>query len=171
MNHSFGKHALVTAVAIVALLCMTWPAQALKVTTGGMGKHLLFAQWTTMNYRDTYIAIHSPLGIKAHTMNEPMNIVSVMIRDGGMPELTEKMYGGGEVKRAASLANLRICLTPGDTWTAVISAGDDGGSMLTVGDAGECDSSVHIADEEEPARGEDPSMMAMIPMAGGTGHD
>ena len=65
MNHSFGKHALVTAVAIVALLCMTWPAQALKETTGGMGRHLLFAQWNTMDYRDTYIAIQSPLGVKA----------------------------------------------------------------------------------------------------------
>ncbi len=166
MNHSFGKHALVTAVAIVALLCMTWPAQALKVTTGGMGKHLLFAQWNTMDYRDTYIAIHSPLGVKAHLMDQPMNMVTIMIRDGAMPGLTKAMYGGAEVKQAASLAELRICLTPGDTWTAVLTAGDDDMSTLMVGDAGECDGSVHISAADEPGRGEDPSMAPMTPEMG-----
>ena len=68
MNHSFGKHALVTAVAIVALLCMAWPAQALKELPRVEWASTCFsAQWTTMDYRDTYIAIHSPLGVKAHT--------------------------------------------------------------------------------------------------------
>ena len=166
MNHSFGKHVLVTAVAIVALLCMAWPAQALKETTGGMGKHLLFAQWTTMNYRDTYIAIHSPLGVKSDLTMQDMNMVTVMIRGGGMPELTEKMYGGGEVKQAASLAEFRICLEPGDTWTATLTTDGAKGSMLMVGDAGECDSSVYITDADMPGRGEDPDMVPMVPKMG-----
>ena len=142
MKHLFGKHVLVTAVAVLAVLCMMWPAQALKVTTGGVGKHLTFAYWTTMGYRDTYIAVYSPLGVKNLAADEPKNIVTINIRDGGAPEeLTAEMYGGVEVPRPKSLASFDICLDPGDSWTAVI-VGDGDDSMLVVGNPGDCDGDV-----------------------------
>ena len=125
MKHLFGKHALVAVVAVLAVLCMTWPAQALKTHSGGVGHHLLYSYWTTADYKDTLIAIHDPLGVKKTFGG--MNLVTVVVRD---------MMGG-------ELAMFDICLADGDSWTAGISSSEmEGMSMLTVGNEGECDGEI-----------------------------
>ena len=126
MKHLFGKHALVAVVAVLAVLCMTWPAQALKTHSGGVGNHLLFSYWTTADYKDTLVAIHSPLMV-TKDFGDSMNLVRVVVRD---------MMGD-------ELSMFDICLTPGDSWTAGISSSEmEGMSMLTVGSDGQCDGEI-----------------------------
>ena len=94
-----------------------------------------------------------------------------MIRDGGMPDID-----GGNVWRRRSddklhrSQNCASASTPGDTWTATLTADGEGGSTLMVGDAGECDSSVYIADADDmPGRGDDPGYGTHDPDDGGHG--
>lgn len=119
MSQLLKKFALLTACAVLALCFATRPAHAQSVAMGGAGEHLLFAYWSTENYTDTWVAIRSPLGVRVS--GETMNVVRVVIRNDM-----------GEAAR-----DFKICLKPGDSWTATLSMGN-----LMVGDAGECDANV-----------------------------
>ena len=67
MSQLLKKFALLTACAVLALCFATRPAHAQEVTEvadGGTGEHLLFGYWSTANYMNTWIAVHSPLGVR-----------------------------------------------------------------------------------------------------------
>ncbi len=122
MSQLLKKYALLTACAVLALCFATRPAQAQTVAMGGTGEHLLFAYWSTADYTNTNVNIHSPLDVRDKPSDETMNVVRVVIRDA---------MGKGQ-------ADFKICLMPGDSWTATLSM--DG---LMVMDGGGCDESVH----------------------------
>ena len=153
-----GQYALVTACVAGALLLATRPAQAEK-TTNGLGTQLLFSYWTTERERDTYISIQSPLGVQQLTQNQRRNVVRIVVRAGDVPGFTttaaSTAHNAGGVNdpwrylannrdpRPRQLAMFDVCLLPGDTWTATITANAAGdGSMLRLGDPGQCDGEV-----------------------------
>ncbi len=116
MSQLLKKYALLTACAVLALCFATRPAQAQMVESSGTGEHLIFAYWSADMYTKTNLNIHSPLGVM--DSGETKNVVRVVIRDDM-----------GEAK-----ADFKICLMPGESWTAALSGG-----MLQVEDGGECD--------------------------------
>ena len=122
MSQLLKKFALLTACAVLALCFATRPAHAQTIASGGTGEHLLFAYWSTANYTNTNVNIHSPLDVR--DSGETMNVVRVVIRDA---------MGEGA-------ADFKICLKPGDSWTATLSM--DG---LMIMDGGDCDDSVYHA--------------------------
>ena len=72
MSQLLKKFALLTACAALALCFTARSAHAQAVTQAdvdesGTGEHLLFAYWTTANYTNTNINIHSPLGVLGGT--------------------------------------------------------------------------------------------------------
>ena len=48
---------------------------------GGTGEHLLFAYWSTANYMNTNVNVHSPLGVR--TSGETKNVVRVVVGTHG----------------------------------------------------------------------------------------
>ena len=104
---------------------------------GGTGEHLLFAYWSTANYMNTNVNVHSPLGVKDSM--EMKNVVHIMVRDADGDTVT----------------SFNVCLLPGDSWTANFSMGG-----LMVVDAGGCD-----GDVVGPAGGRGSTMMSP-PMMG-----
>lgn len=119
MSQLLKKYALLTACAALALCFATRPAQAQMVEPGGTGEHLFFAYWTTDNYTNTSVNIHSPLGM--YGADDPdKNAVYVRIRSDAADRNV--------------VTSFMICLNPGDSWTATLSM--DG---LMVMDEGECD--------------------------------
>jgi len=120
MSQLLKKFALLAACAVLALCFATRPAHAQSVANGGSGEHLFFAYWSTANYMNTNVSVHSPLGVRVS--GETMNVVRVVIRDNM-----------GDTAR-----DFKICLKPGDSWTANLSMGG-----LMVMDAGECDEDVY----------------------------
>ena len=124
MHQILGKYVVLTVCAVLALCFALRPAHAQTtldlnapgVFPGGTGEHLLFAYWSTANYTNTNVSIHSPLGMR--TSGETKNVVRVVIRD----DMGEKA------------SDFKICLTPGDSWAATLSS-----AGLMVADPGECD--------------------------------
>ena len=98
-------------------------AQAVTVASHGAGEHLLFAYWSTGVGTNTNVSIHSPLGIRAAHTAEEQNVVQVRVRSA-------------EADRNVVVA-FNICLRPGDSWTATLSA-----AGLQVVSAGGCDDEV-----------------------------
>lgn len=119
MSQLLKKFALLTACAALALCFTARPAQAQQVEAGGAGEHLFFAYWSTANYTNTNVNIHSPLGVTVGAA-QPKNVVYVRIRSAAADRNT--------------VASFNICLMAGDSWTATLSM--DG---LMVMDPGECD--------------------------------
>lgn len=120
MSQLLKKYALLTACAVLALCFATRPAHAQTVSNDARGDHLLFGYWSTADGTDTQVAVHTPLGVR--DSGEMGNVVRLLIRDT-MGEL---------------LAHFKVCLTPGDSWTATFSM-MEGMSGLMVGDEGKCD--------------------------------
>ena len=127
MSQLLKKYALLAACAVLALCFITRPAHAqtlpdpgAAVAPGGTGEHLLFAYWSTANYTNTHVNIHSPLGKTASSFSDPKNVVYVRVRTTA-PDRNV-------------VVSFNICLLPGDTWTAALSM--DG---LMVMDEGGCD--------------------------------
>jgi hypothetical protein len=120
MSQLLKKYALLAACAVLALCFATRPAHAQMVSTDARGDHLLFGYWSTADGTDTQVAVHTPLGVR--DSGEIGNVVRLLIRDT-MGDL---------------LAHFKVCLTPGDSWTATLSM-MDGMSSLMVGDEGKCD--------------------------------
>ena len=79
MSQLLKKFALLTACAVLALCFATRPAHAQSVAANGTGEHLLFAYWSTADYMNTNVAIHSPVGVRVS--GETMNVVKITIRD------------------------------------------------------------------------------------------
>ena len=119
MSQLLKKYALLAACAALALCFITRPVQAQMVMDGGAGEHLFFAYWTTANYTNTNVNIHSPLGVRGAD-NPDKNVVYVRVR-GTAPDRN-------------TVVSFRTCLYPGDSWTGTLS--EEG---LMVMDAGECD--------------------------------
>ena len=119
MSQLLKKFALLTACAVLALCFATRPAHAQMVDMNGTGEHLLYGYWSTANYMNTWVAVHSPLGVR--TSGETKNVVRVVVRD----------------QMGDAAVDFKICLTPGDSWTAALSM-----AGLTVADAGRCDEDV-----------------------------
>ena len=153
-----GQYAWVTACVAGALLLATRPAQAVR-TVNGMGTQLLFSYWTTEGERDTYISIQSPLGVQQRPQDQTRNVVRIVVRAGDEPGFTDTMastahneagmndpwryLANNRNPRPRELAMFDVCLLPGDTWTATITANAAGdGSMLRLGDPGQCDGEV-----------------------------
>lgn len=153
-----GQYAWVTACVAGALLLATRPAQAQRELSG-MGTQLLFSYWTTEGERDTYISIQSPLGVQDQATNQSRNVVRIVLRSGNEPGFMDTMASAGNNpgnagdpwqflannvnRRPRQLAMFDVCLLPGDTWTATITANAAGdGSMLRLGDPGQCDGEV-----------------------------
>lgn len=153
-----GQYALVTACVAGALLLATRPAQAQRQLSG-MGEQLLFGYWTTERERDTYISIQSPLGVQDQADNQRRNVVRIVVRSGDDPGFTDttastarnpsdpsdpwRFLADNVRERPRALATFDVCLLPGDTWTATITANAAGdGSMLRLGDPGQCDGEV-----------------------------
>ena len=63
MSQLLKKSALLAVCAALALCFTTQSAQAQVVEPGGTGEHLFFAYWSTANYTNTNVNIHSPLGV------------------------------------------------------------------------------------------------------------
>ncbi|MCE2485352.1 MAG: hypothetical protein J4F42_07550, partial [Desulfurellaceae bacterium] len=90
MSQLLKKYALLTACAALALCFATRPAQAQTASTlterapaiapGGAGEHLLFAYWSTANYMNTNVNIHSPLGMRSSILEQTSNVVYVRVR-------------------------------------------------------------------------------------------
>ena len=70
MSQLLKKYALLTACAVLALCFATRPAHAQMVADGGTGEHLLFGYWSTANYMNTWVAIHSPVGVRERRDDE-----------------------------------------------------------------------------------------------------
>ncbi len=141
MNQLLKKCALLAGCAALALCFTTRSAHAQAVAAGGTGEHLIFGYWSTDNYINTLVAINSPLGVR--NRGEGMNVLHVVIRDAM-----------GDPKAA-----FNTCLTPGDTWTAVLSEGN-----LMVGDAGGCDG---LVAPPPPPSGRTPDAAMMATPASG----
>ena len=139
MSQLLKKYALLAACAVLALCFITRPAHAQMVVPGGIGEHLLFGYWSTANYTNTNVNIHSPLGVTG-AIAPDKNVVYVRIRSAAFDRNT--------------IASFNICLNAGDSWTAtlseeglmVMSAGGCDGDLrdLPMGDA-----NVNIATPEE----------------------
>lgn len=153
-----GQYAWVTACVAGALLLATRPAQAQR-TASGVGSHLVFGYWTTEDERDTLISIQSPLGVQDNPATQTRNVVRIVVRSGDEPGFTNTLASAGNNPgdpsdpwqylannrnlRPRQLAMFDVCLLPGDTWTAGISANAAGdGSVLTLGNPGGCDGEV-----------------------------
>ena len=118
MSHLL-RYTLLAGCAALALCVTTRAAHAQMVDPKGTGEHLLFAYWSTADYTNTLVNIHSPLGVRSGT--QTMNVVKVTVRD----------------KMGAEATQFNICLTPGDFWTASLTS-----EGLQVGDPGDCDDDV-----------------------------
>ncbi len=155
-----GQYTLATALVAGTLLFAMQPAHAHEGNpgqvprAGGLGSYLLFHYWTTED-RDTYLSIDSPGGVMDDPATQTRNVVRVIVRSGDTPPFTDQvasvardtsgdtMAAHNAFRRPPMLAQFDICLMPGDTWTASISANAAGdGSMLTLGNPGECDAMV-----------------------------
>ena len=121
MSH-FLRYTLLAGCAALALCVTTRAAHAQMVEAMGTGEHLLFAYWSTGEYTNTLVNIHSPLGVRGNSDDETMNVVKVTVRN----------------EMGAEATQFNICLTPGDFWTAALTS-----EGLQVGDPGECDDAVH----------------------------
>ena len=122
MSQLLKKSALLAVCAALALCFATQSAQAQMVASGGTGEHLFFAYWSTANYTNTNVNIHSPLGVTLGAA-QPKNVVYVRVRSTA-PDRNV-------------VASFNICLMAGDSWTATLSS-----EGLMVGDPGECDGDV-----------------------------
>ncbi len=122
MSQLLKKYAVLAACAALALCFTTQSAQAQQVEPGGTGEHLFFAYWSTANYTNTNVNIHSPLGVTVGAA-QPKNVVYVRVRSAAADRNT--------------VASFNICLMAGDSWTATLSS-----EGLMVGDPGECDGDV-----------------------------
>ena len=120
MSQLLKKYALLAACVALAMCFATRPAHAQMVDDSGTGEHLLFAYWSTANYVNTNVNIHSPLGVRASA--EALNVVSVVVIRDAM---------------GMAAVDFKTCLTPGDSWTATLSS-----EGLMVMDPGECDALV-----------------------------
>ena len=143
MSQLLKKCALLAVCVALALCFTTRSAHAQAdptVNMSGVGEHLIFGYWSTADYMNTNVNIHSPLGVR--TSGETKNVVRVVIRNGmGM-----------------AAANFKICLTPGDSWTATLSM--DG---LMVADAGNCDDAVQqMAPDRNNVPNQTPAMGEML---------
>lgn len=142
MSQLLKKCALLAACAALALCFTTRSAhaQTATVSSSGTGEHLIFAYWSVENYTDTLVSINNPLGVRDDTTDEMNNVVHVVVRDTmGMAQ-----------------TSFNICLTPGGSWTAVISK-----SGLSVGTPGGCDDAVQ---QIQPSRSN--PMPTTTPMKG-----
>ena len=122
MSQLLKKSALLAVCAALALCFATQSAQAQMVASGGTGEHLFFAYWSTANYTNTNVNIHSPLGVRTGAAQRK-NVVYVRVRSTA-PDRNV-------------VASFNICLMAGDSWTATLSS-----EGLMVGDPGECDGDV-----------------------------
>ena len=113
-------------ICAVLALCSTTQeamAQAVTVAPYGAGEHLLFTYWSTAAGTHTNVNIHSPLGLRAAHTAEAQNVVHVRVRSAAADRNVVVAFN--------------ICLRPGDSWTATLSA-----AGLQVGSAGGCDDQV-----------------------------
>lgn len=121
------KLALFTAgCAAALLLSIGQPQQAsaqIQVTANGVGDLLIFQYWTTQG-RDTLFAIVNAFGGDAAG-----RFVHIRIREG---------------VSSVEVRNFTICLSPGDVWTAALTASGTT-STLRVGNPGSCDATVAAA--------------------------
>ena len=95
--------ALIAVLAAAALLYLGQPQPALaqlQISPNGVGDLLIFQYWTTVN-RDTLIAVINPFGGQA------TRFVHVRLR---------------EAVASVDVRNFTICLSPGDVWTASLTA-------------------------------------------------
>ena len=86
----------------------------MQVAPGGVGDLLLFGYWTTQMGRDTLLAI-------TNTDTAMAAAVHVRILEG---------------KASAEVRDFRVCMSPGDVWTAAIKTDGAGASRLMVGNPG-----------------------------------
>ena len=118
-----GMRLSLAVLGIVLLGAPAW-AQTQEVNRMGLDGHLVFGYWNTQNYTDTHLSITSPLGVR--TGSEASNVVEIALKD----------------RMGTGLGSFRICLKPGDTWTATLTGmmeGEDTMSSLMVGNPGSCD--------------------------------
>ena len=154
MSQLLKKCALLAVCAALALCFTTRSAHAQMVDMSGTGEHLFFGYWSTANYMNTQLNVHSPLGVR--DSNEPMNVVHVRLRSAapdapGAPN---------------TVVSFNICLTPGDSWTATMSS--DG---LMVADPGECDEMVaQSLDTRTVTHVATPEMGDMVPLSADSGY-
>ena len=148
MNQLLKKCALLAACAALALCFTTRSAHAQPVASpDAQGDHLFYGYWSTENGGDTHVAVHSPLGVRSS--GESPNVVRIIVRD----------------TMGAVAAHFKMCLMPGDSWTAVLSS--DG---LMVADAGACDDSTQPpgSTRENPAPIDTPMEGQMVSLGTAT---
>ena len=121
MSQLLKKYALLAACAVLALCFAMRPAHAQMVDASGTGEHLFFGYWSTANYMNTQVNVHSPLGVR--DSGETENVVHIRVRNMDTSDNT--------------VVSFNVCLMPGDSWTAALSM--DG---LMVMDPGQCDDDV-----------------------------
>ncbi len=154
MSQLLKKCALLAACVALALCFTTRSAHAQMVDMSGTGEHLFFGYWSTANYMNTQLNVHSPLGVR--DSGEPMNVVHIRLRSAapdapGAPN---------------TVVSFNICLTPGDSWTAAMSS--DG---LMVADPGECDEMVaQSLDTRTVTHVATPKMGEMVPLSADSGY-
>ena len=131
MNQLLKKFALLTACAALALCFTAQSAQAQRVEPGGVGEHLFFGYWSTGNYTNTNVNIHSPLGVTGAVAPDK-NVVYVRVRNTA-PDRNV-------------VVSFNICLTAGDSWTATMSM-----DSLMVMDEGGCDGDLRELSTSNPS--------------------
>ncbi len=113
-------------VWMAAWAAVTWGgtlAHAQYTDFGHVGDHLVFAYWSVEDDTNTNVAVHAHRGVRDSKGEEtPAAVAQVAVRDRMGKIATE----------------FKICLMPGDSWTATLTAGG-----LRVGDPGECDERIH----------------------------
>lgn len=120
------KFALFSAGATSALLLSAAQPQQVQaqvqVTPNGLGDLLIYGYWSTMEGLDTLVAVGNAFSGQAG------RFVHVRLHEG---------------IASRDVRDFTICLSPGDVWTAAITAGAaDGTSALIVGNNGSCDAAV-----------------------------
>lgn len=105
-----------------------------QVAVNGVGDLLIYSFWQTSNGRDTLFTINEAFGSNSRTF------VHVRFREG---------------VNSIDVLDFTICLSPGDVWTAALTAGTTGHSVLIVGNPGSCDDDVHPPLTPPPAPGEE----------------
>ncbi len=112
-------------VLLAAWVAVAWnlaPAEAQFVEGHRTGEHLLFAYWSVEDDTNTNVAVRRPLGVRDPVSEEAPEVAQVAVRDRMGKIATE----------------FKICLMPGDSWTATLTA-----AGLRVGDPGACDEKIH----------------------------
>ncbi len=114
-----------TYVWLAVWAAVAWsfaPAEAQYIESRGRGDHLLFAYWSVEDDTNTNVAVHRHRGVREQVSEEAPSVAQVAVRDRMGKIATE----------------FKICLMPGDSWTATLTA-----AGLRVGSPGACDEKIH----------------------------